>query len=248
VTNNVVGTRNIVDAAVAAGVRRLVMVSTDKAVAPTSMMGASKRIAERIVQRAARVHAKAFVVVRFGNVLGSRGSVVPIFKRQIEQGGPVTVTHPDVRRYFMTISEAVHLILQAGGIGSGGELFVLDMGQPVLLKDMAQDMIRLSGLDESEVPIVFTGLRPGEKLNELLWEDGALVEPTAREDIRQVREPGASDDDALEGMLGRFADAASRDDRDAIARLFAECIPSAALPGGVRQPQAEGNVIRLPRA
>ena len=194
VTNNIVGTRNVVDAAAAVGVQRLVMVSTDKAAAPRNMMGASKRVAEFIVQRAACRLARPYVVVRFGNVLGSRGSVVPIFKAQIERGGPVTVTHPEVRRYFMTIPEAVHLILQAGGIGQGGELFVLDMGEPVLLREMAADMIRLSGMDESEVPIVFTGLRPGEKLDEVLWEEGAVVEPTARGDVRRVRESSINDD------------------------------------------------------
>lgn len=249
VTNNIAGTRNVVESAIAAGVQRFVMVSTDKAVAPTSMMGASKRIAERIVHRAARVHNRAFVVVRFGNVLGSRGSVVPVFKRQIEQGGPVTVTHPEVRRYFMTISEAVHLILQAGGIGRGGELFVLDMGEPVLLREMAADMIRLSGLAEGDVPIVFTGLRHGEKLNELLWEEGAVVESTARLDIRRVREPGAdTDDEMLDGILARFAEAAARDDTDRIARLFSECIPSATLAAGRREPQPPGVVLHLPRA
>lgn len=229
VTNNVGGTRNVVDAAVAVGVQRFVMVSTDKAAAPSNMMGASKRVAEMMVQRAARTHGRAFVVVRFGNVLGSRASVVPIFKAQIERGGPVTVTHPDVRRYFMTIPEAVHLILQAGGIGQGSELFVLDMGEPVLLREMAADMIRLSGLDESEVPIVFTGLRPGEKLNEILWEEGATVEPTARGDIRRVRETAVADDVRLDEIVARLVDAAGRDDHDRIARLFRECIPSATV-------------------
>jgi FlaA1/EpsC-like NDP-sugar epimerase len=229
VTNNVGGTRNVVDAAVAVGVQRFVMVSTDKAAAPSNMMGASKRVAEMMVQRAARTHGRAFVVVRFGNVLGSRGSVVPIFKAQIERGGPVTVTHPEVRRYFMTIPEAVHLILQAGGIGAGGELFVLDMGEPVLLREMAADMIRLSGLDETDVPIVFTGLRPGEKLNEILWEEGAAVEPTVRGDIRRVRESAVADDTRLEEIVTRLIDAASRDDQDRIARLFRECVPSATV-------------------
>jgi len=229
VTNNVTGTRNVVDAAIAVGVHRFVMVSTDKAAAPSNMMGASKRVAELIVQRAARTQNRPFVVVRFGNVLGSRGSVVPIFKAQIERGGPVTVTHPEVRRYFMTIPEAVHLILQAGGIGLGGELFVLDMGEPVLLREMAADMIRLSGLDESEVPIVFTGLKPGEKLNEILWEDGATIEPTARGDIRRVREAAVADDGRLDDIINRLTEAAARDDRDRIARLFQECVPSVNL-------------------
>jgi len=250
VTNNIVGTRNVVDASMAVGVQRFVMVSTDKAVAPSSIMGASKRIAELVVQRAARAADGAYVVVRFGNVLGSRGSVVPTFKAQIERGGPVTVTHPEVRRYFMTISEAVHLILQAGGIGRGGELFVLDMGEPVLLRDMAADMIRLSGLDESEVPIVFTGLRPGEKLNEVLWEPNAVVEPTARGDVRRVVEPTAIADEMLEEILGKFTAAAAMDDHDRIVRLFHECLPSAALtskarPEGSRGP---GVVVRMPGA
>ncbi len=241
VTNNIGGTRNVVDAALAAGVRRFVMVSTDKAAAPSNMMGASKRVAELLVQRAARDHGRPFVVVRFGNVLGSRGSVVPTFKGQIERGGPVTVTHPDVCRYFMTIPEAVHLILQAGGIGEGGELFVLDMGEPVLLRDMAADMIRLSGFEESEVPIVFTGLRPGEKLNEVLWEEGASVESTARADIRRVIEAACCDDAALEGHVRRLLEAAERNEADRIAVLLRACIPSASVvaktnPSGAAPP------------
>jgi FlaA1/EpsC-like NDP-sugar epimerase len=248
VTNNIGGTRNVVDAAVAVGVQRFVMVSTDKAAAPSNMMGASKRVAELIVQRAARKHERAFVVVRFGNVLGSRGSVVPIFKAQIERGGPVTVTHPDVRRYFMTIPEAVHLILQAGGIGQGSELFVLDMGEPVLLRDMAADMIRLSGLDESEVPIVFTELQPGEKLHEILWEDDASVEPTARGDIRRVHESAVVDDAALDDVIGRLLDAAARDDHDRIARAFRECVPSATVTSKGKSAPTPTLVVKQPGA
>lgn len=241
VTNNIMGTRSVVDAAVAAGVSRLVMVSTDKAAAPSNMMGASKRVAELIVQRAARTTGRAFVVVRFGNVLGSRGSVVPIFKSQIEHGGPVTVTHPDVRRYFMTIPEAVHLILQAGGLGAGGELFVLDMGEPVLLREMAADMIRLSGFDEAEVPIVFTGLRPGEKLNEVLWEEHARVESTSCSDIRRVYEATVAEEGPLDEIVGRLVEAAARDDRQRIAQIFRECIPSASLAA-----QAGGAIPQRP--
>jgi FlaA1/EpsC-like NDP-sugar epimerase len=250
VTNNVVGTRNVVEAAVAVGVERFVMVSTDKAVAPGNMMGASKRLAEQIVQRAGRIHGRAFVVVRFGNVLGSRGSVVPMFKAQIEQGGPVTVTHPEVRRYFMTISEAVHLILQAGGIGLGSELFVLDMGEPVLMRDMAADMIRLSGLEASDIKIVYVGLRPGEKLDEILWEPDAVIEPTARGDIRRVVELTAVTDDRLDDVVERLAAAATADDHDRIVRLFHECLPSAALTPRPRSttPAATSVVVRLPSA
>lgn len=250
VTNNVVGTKNVVDASLAARVERFVLVSTDKAVAPGNIMGASKRIAEMVVHRAARQHGGVYVVVRFGNVLGSRGSVVPIFKAQIERGGPVTVTHPEVRRYFMTIPESVHLIVQAGGIGQGGELFVLDMGEPVLMRDMAADMIRLSGFEEGEVPIVFTGLRPGEKLNELLWEDGAVIEPTARGDVRRVLEPTVVTDDAIDSMVDRFAAAAAADDHHKIVRLFHEFIPTAALTAKPRPASARpsGTVVQLPRA
>ncbi len=250
ITNNVLGTRNVVDAAVAVGVQRFVMVSTDKAAAPGNIMGASKRLAELVVQRAARVHGGAFAVVRFGNVLGSRGSVVPTFKAQIERGGPVTVTHPEVRRYFMTISEAVHLILQAGGIGQGGELFVLDMGEPVLLREMAADMIRLSGLAENEISIVYTGLRPGEKLDEILWEPEAAVEPTARGDIRRVIESTVVTDDGLEDVLKRLAVAAARDDHDQIIRLLGECLPSATLKPRPRTVTSRppGVVVQLPGA
>jgi len=248
ITNNIAGTRNVVDASIAAGVQHFVMVSTDKAAAPSNMMGASKRLAEMIVQRAARTKKLPYVVVRFGNVLGSRGSVVPIFKAQIERGGPITVTHPEVRRYFMTIPEAVHLILQAGGIGSGGELFVLDMGEPVFLRDLASDMIRLSGLDESEMPIVFTGLRPGEKLDEILWEEGATVEPTARGDIRRVFETSKCDDSRLEDYIGRLIEAAERDDSERVAKLFRDCIPSATVTAKSRSGSidAPGVVVKMP--
>jgi FlaA1/EpsC-like NDP-sugar epimerase len=229
VTNNIAGTRNVVDSALEAGTPRLVFVSTDKAVAPSSVMGASKRMAEMVIRAAARRSGLPYVTVRFGNVLGSRGSVVPIFKEQIERGGPVTVTHPDVCRFFMTIPEAVHLILKAGGIGRGGELFVLDMGKPVLLRDLAADMIRLSGLSEADIPVVFTGLRPGEKLTESLWEEGAAAAATLQPDIREVQEPEAAAGDRLTDIVVRLVDAAAREDRARIVRLLTEAIPSADL-------------------
>ena len=245
VTNNVVGTQNVIDAALSVGVARLVMVSTDKAAAPSNMMGASKRVAEAIVRHAATTHGKSFVVVRFGNVLGSRGSVVPTFKAQIENGGPVTVTHPDVRRYFMTIPESVHLILQAGGIGRGGELFVLEMGEPVRLHDMAADMIRLSGFDKNEVPIVFTGLRPGEKLDEILWEDDATIERTVSADIRRVTEPHAIEASRLDNLVARLSEAAARDDSERIARLIREHIPTATVQARPRGAGSPGVVVSM---
>jgi FlaA1/EpsC-like NDP-sugar epimerase len=176
VTNNILGTRNVVDAAIDAGTRQLVFISTDKAVRPTSIMGATKRVAEHIVRQAAITEGKNFVSVRFGNVLGSRGSVIPTFLQQIKNGGPVTVTHPEMRRYFMTIPEAVQLVLQAGALGKGGELFVLDMGESVKIVDLARDLIRLSGLEEGvDVDIEFSGVRPGEKLyEEVLFGDEAI--------------------------------------------------------------------------
>jgi FlaA1/EpsC-like NDP-sugar epimerase len=186
-SNNAVGTRNVIRAALAADTGRLVMISTDKAAAPVSVMGASKRLAEELVRQSATRFGRAFMVVRFGNVLGSRGSAVPIFQRQIEQGGPVTITHPEMSRYFMTIPEAAHLVLEAAAMGHGGELFVLRMGEPVRIVDLARDMIRLSGAD-GDVPVIFTGIRPGEKIEEILWEDGSTIEPTIHPDIIRVQE------------------------------------------------------------
>jgi FlaA1/EpsC-like NDP-sugar epimerase len=226
ITNNVVGTSHVVNACVAAGVEKLVMISTDKAVSPTSMMGASKRLAEMIVREAARRHGRAFVVVRFGNVLGSRGSVVPVFKRQIEAGGPITITHPGVKRFFMTIPEAVHLVLQAGGLASGGELFVLNMGEAVPIVQLAEDLIRLSGLTTAEVPIVYTGLRPGEKLEEVLWEADARVEPTSHRDVLRVTEHDPIDGRQLARSLATLAAEASSGDRLRLEAALAQWIPS----------------------
>jgi FlaA1/EpsC-like NDP-sugar epimerase len=230
ITNNVVGTRNIVDVCVAAGVERLVMISTDKAVAPTSVMGASKRLAEIIVRDGARRAGRAFSVVRFGNVLGSRGSVVPIFKRQIERGGPITITHPDVKRFFMTIPEAVHLVLQAGGLSTCGELFVLNMGSPVGIVQLAEDLVRLSGLNPDDIPIVFTGLRPGEKLEEDLWENGAVVEATSHPELLLVKEDeGLKASDVLQSLDGLVATARSGTRLDfeaALAQWLPTYVPS----------------------
>jgi FlaA1/EpsC-like NDP-sugar epimerase len=190
VSNNVLGTRRVLEACRAFAVPRFLMISSDKAVNPTSVMGVTKRVAELLVQDAARQSGSAFVVVRFGNVLGSRGSVVPLFQAQIAAGGPVTVTDPEMKRYFMTIPEAVQLVLQAACLGSGGETFVLDMGEPVRIADLARDLIRLSGYrPDEDVAIEYVGLRPGEKLFEELALLGEDYAPSPHEKIRRACRP-----------------------------------------------------------
>jgi FlaA1/EpsC-like NDP-sugar epimerase len=187
VKNNVFGTKNIVDASRKAGVQRFVLISTDKAVEPSSVYGASKLLAEEIVLREGK-NGRNFLVVRFGNVLGSRGSILPLFRRQILKGGPVTVTHPETRRYFMTIPEASSLVLQAGGVGSGGEVYLLDMGESVSIKELAEQMIRFYGFEPgTDIPIVYTGLREGEKLLEKLHADSEVPEPTEQPRVLKLK-------------------------------------------------------------
>lgn len=235
ITNNVFGTRNVVECAVAFDVDRLVMISTDKAVAPMNLMGASKRLAEIVVRRTARAQNRRFAVVRFGNVLGSRGSVVPLFKAQIERGGPLTITHPEMRRFFMTIPEAVHLVLEAGGHANGGELFVLNMGEPVRIVDLAHDLIELSGLGRDDIPITFSGLRPGEKLDERLWEEGATVTPTGTSDVFRVVEADRAEGNTFDAGLQELEGAVSRGTSLAIQHSLAQLIPTYS-PSPDRQP------------
>jgi FlaA1/EpsC-like NDP-sugar epimerase len=232
ITNNIVGTHNVLESAVEFGVERFVLISSDKAVSPSSIMGASKRMAEVLVRDAARRTSRGFVVVRFGNVLGSRGSVVPQFKRQIERGGPVTLTHQDMKRFFMTIPEAVHLVLESGGMGRGGELFVLKMGEPVRILDLAEDLIKLSGLAVEEVPIVYTGIRPGEKLEEALWETGAITETTPHPDVLRVIEADTGGDRIPE-LLKTFTAAVEQGDHLLLQTILAHHIPTfAPFPKG----------------
>jgi len=230
VTNNILGTRNVVHAATQAGVPRLIMISTDKAVQPASIMGATKRIAEWLVLDSAAHSQKAYSVVRFGNVLGSRGSVVPLFKQQIALGGPVTITHPDMERYFMTIPEAVHLVLQTAAFEEAGQVYMLEMGEPVRILDLAQDLIRLSGLEPDEdIAIEFSGLRPGEKLSEKLKEEGADYQHTAHADIHRVIEMQRLSGEPLYDAVNQLEELAKASNSAEIIKFLGKLLPGAEL-------------------
>ena len=230
ITNNVLGTRSVVQAALDHNVERFVLISTDKAVRPASIYGATKRLAEMIVLHAAHESQRALTIVRFGNVLGSRGSIIPIFKQQIANGGPVTITDPEMFRFFMTIPEAVYLVLQAASMERGGETFVLNMGQPIRILDLAEDLIRLSGLEpERDIEISYTGIRPGEKLIEELWDEGTPLLKTPHPDIFRLDAdtPSASSD--LSQAIESLSASATSGDATAIIELLDQLIPGSSI-------------------
>jgi len=240
VRNNIIGTRVIADAAAAHGCEAFVLISTDKAVNPTSVMGTTKRIAEMYVQSLSSKYSTRFVAVRFGNVLGSAGSVVPIFRAQIAAGGPVCVTHPEMRRYFMTIPEACQLVLQAGAIAAGGEIFILDMGELVKIVDLARDMISLSGLrPDLDIEIEYTGMRPGEKLYEELMLDAEATTTTPHPKIRVAKIAQAEHEkmvqvvDSLERLVAQVAD------QGTVRAALSDIVPEATLQGRPAAPEVQ---------
>jgi FlaA1/EpsC-like NDP-sugar epimerase len=252
IVNNALGTRNVLRAAERYGVKRFILISSDKAVKPTTVMGATKRLAELLVRATAQRSGRAYAAVRFGNVLGSRGSVIPIFQRQIAAGGPLTVTHPDMRRYFMTIPEAVQLVLGAGGMAQGGEIFVLDMGQPVRIVDLASDLIKMAGLERGrDIEIVYSGIRPGEKLDEELFLDQERYHRTACERIFCVTSDQAIKLEDLERLIADLVGLAHKVDANEDVRqmLLDVChhteryLPALHVP--VQEPEAV--VVREPK-
>jgi len=225
VKNNIFGTENLVSTSLKQGVEKFIFISTDKAVNPTSVMGATKRVSEMICLAYNLKNDTKFISVRFGNVLNSRGSVIPIFREQIKKGGPIEVTHPEMKRYFMLTSEACLLVMQAGAMGKGGEVFVLDMGKPIKILDLAKEMVKLSGLQlDKDITIVFTGMRPGEKLFEemLTAEEGTIA--TQNQKIFMAK-MSATNPEALEVVLKRLATAANENNKEKILDILKELVP-----------------------
>jgi FlaA1/EpsC-like NDP-sugar epimerase len=224
IKNNVTGTRRLIEAAAAFGADRVVMLSTDKAVRPRGAMGASKRLAELLMlERTAEGSQTKLIAVRFGNVLGSRGSVVPMFRQQIKLGGPVTVTHPEVTRYFMTIREAAMLVLEAGLEGRGGEIFVLDMGDPIRISELAEHLIRLSGLEPgADIAIEYCGMRPGEKLHEELWSSSETLDRTEYDKIMVLRSESNDREHLMAEAIPRLEEMAAGGDRSGVRALLEE--------------------------
>jgi FlaA1/EpsC-like NDP-sugar epimerase len=242
VRNNAIATRVTAETAAAAGAERFVLISTDKAVNPQTVMGASKAMAEWVVSAAGqRYPATRFVAVRFGNVLGSSGSVVPIFRSQIERGGPVTVTHPEMTRYFMTIPEAVQLVIRAGDLAeSQGEVFVLEMGEPVKIVELARNMIRLAGYEpETDIAIEFTGPRPGEQLHEQLFSDGERSEPTRASRITRAVRRDPIDADEVESMLAEVSALLGTGDETNLANRVVEIVTPRLAASEPANPPAE---------
>jgi FlaA1/EpsC-like NDP-sugar epimerase len=227
IKNNLFGTKKLAEVCAEYGVEELVMLSTDKAVNPISFMGVSKRLAELYLERLAQKNYKTkFIAVRFGNVLDSEGSVVPIFRRQIAEGGPVTVTHPEIKRYFMTISEAAQLVIQAGAMGKGGEIFILEMGTPIKIVDLARATITLSGLEpEEDIKIVFIGLRPGEKMYEELVAKSEMVKPTRHEKILSLQNKTDNDWSGFERDIKELEKLISGDDVESLVEKLKEIVP-----------------------
>ncbi len=245
ISNNVLGTRNVLNAAMAVNVEHFVMISTDKAVNPTSIMGASKRVAELLVHQAAQISQKTYLAVRFGNVLGSRGSVVLTFQQQIAAGGPITVTDPEIRRFFMTIPEAVQLVLQAATLGHGGEVFTLDMGEPIKIVDLARDMIELSGLEVGQdIDIVFSGLRPGEKLYEELFVPGEQYERTIHNKIFIACNASSFVPTHLATTISALETATQHNDTATILRLLSQLIPELHRPALLHQEEEGQNQVQ----
>lgn len=240
VQNNVMGTQCVAEACARHKVERMVLISTDKAVSPSNVMGATKWLCEQVVQALAQTHpSTTFITVRFGNVLGSRGSVVPLFQEQIRRGGPVTVTHPEMTRFFMTIPEAVQLVLQAGAIGTSGKLYLLDMGKPVRILDLARDMIALCGMDpDKDLPVVFTGLRPGEKLHERLHAEDETLEPAACAGMSVLNRTPRFTPAELRTVLRRLHFLAMDNNTADILATLRELVPGF-VPMGIAQPPRE---------